>query len=94
MVKNPLEIILELLTYIIQTSIEAIIFIIDKLRQLFVSLVFIAGMGIPGLIIASIIGGIVLFFVSKFLFKSTESLVKVFIVYIVFILILVVVFML
>ena len=90
MVKNPLEIILELMTYIIQTGIEAIVEIVRMMGELFVSLTFIAGLGMPGLIIASIIGGVVLFFVLKFLLRSTESLGKVMIVYVIFVLILIV----
>ena len=61
---------------------------IEKLVELFNSLGFIAETGPLGLIVAVIIGGIVVVLISKFVFGSTGSLIKIVLVYIVFLLLL------
>jgi hypothetical protein len=94
MVKSPFQIIFELLVLLINTTIEGLGLVIDKLVELFESLVFIAKTGLAGLVISSIIGGIVVIFVSKFLFGSTKSLMKILLVYLAFILIVTLLFVL
>jgi len=89
MPKNPLQIILELFLVIIQSIIKTLTLIFQKLVELFWSLTFIAETGVIGLIIACLIGGIVIYFISKFIFKNTKSLVQILLIYIVFIFILV-----
>ena len=92
MVKSPLQIILELFILIIQSIVNTLKLIFEKLVELFMSLAFIAETGITGLVIAAVIGGIVVILISKFVFKSTKSLLQVLLVYVIFVVILVLVF--
>jgi len=92
MVKSPLQIILEILVYIILTMVETILTVSRMLGELFFSLTVISQVGVLGLIISSIIGGLVLFFVSKFLFGTSKSLIKIALVYVALVLVLFFVF--
>jgi len=92
MIKNPLQIILELLVLIIQSIVSTLALVLEKLVELFSSLAFMAGTGVVGLFIACVIGGIVVVLISKFVFKSTKSLFQVLMVYVIFVLILVLIF--
>ncbi|MBL7170276.1 MAG: hypothetical protein ISS48_04610 [Candidatus Aenigmarchaeota archaeon] len=92
MVKSPLQIILELLTLIVSSIVNTFVLIFQKLVELFESLTFIAQAGIAGLLAACFIGGLVIFLLSKFIFKNTKSLFQVLLIYVVFVLVLVLVF--
>ena len=81
MVKGPLLVIVDLIVFIITSTIDLIKGITNKLIELFTSLALMATTGIAGFIIASIIGGIVLFFALKYVFKTTVSLAKILLVY-------------
>jgi len=72
--KSPLIIIIELFAGVISSAISTILFIIGKLGELAVSLVFVSSLGIFGLFIAIIIGAIVFFFFAKIIFKTGKSL--------------------
>ncbi|MBD3155943.1 MAG: hypothetical protein GF368_04800 [Candidatus Aenigmarchaeota archaeon] len=92
MVKSPFQIIFELLVLLISTTVEGIRIIFEKIVELFESLVYLAGTGMVGLLISSVIGGLVIIFISKFIFGNTKSLVKILLVYAGFILVISILF--
>ncbi len=94
MSKSPLQIIFELLVLIIQTTVDGLKLIFEKLVELFESLVFLANKGISGLIVASVIGGIVVILISRFIFGNTKTLLRVLLVYMGFVLVMILLFFL
>jgi hypothetical protein len=94
MVRQPIEIILEILFYIVTSSIEHVITVIKLLIELFYSLVLQAQSSIWGLFISILIGSLFFLFVWKFLFKETTSVLHVILVYGAFIISLIVIILL
>lgn len=74
--KSPLVIIIELLTGLITNTVNTIGFVVEKLLELFGSLLFISTFGVPGVIIAVAIGAVVFIFASTVIFKTGSSLVS------------------
>ena len=72
--KSPLLILIELVVGIIQASVQTIAFVLTKLQELVLSLIFISSFGIAGFLIALLIGVGVFFFISKFVFKTSKSI--------------------
>ena len=84
MVQNPSVIILEILDFLLRTTINTIIFISKKLTELFFSLSLL---GSPmEIFIGSVIGGAVLYFIGKYLFGTTKTLVVVLVLYVLLVL--------
>lgn len=75
--KSPLIIIIELLAGIVKSIVDTIGFVSFKLAELFVSLVVFSTLGIVGIVIAAVIGVCVFFFVTKFLLKTSGTLIRV-----------------
>jgi len=92
MVKPPFQIIEELLVGLFSSIISTFNFIIEKMVELFYSLNFIANLGLPFMLISSVIGGIVLYFAVKMIFGNTKSLIKVMVAYFIFIIIITLLF--
>ena len=86
MVKSPFQIILELLTGLIKEGVQTFSFVFQKLGELLISLAFIANTGIVGLVLSSVIGGVAVYFLGKFLFKNSKTLMTVLLVYVFFVL--------
>jgi len=74
--KSPIVIILELLAGLITNAITTIGFVILKLGELMVSLLFLSTFGIFGFLIAILIGVVVFFFLAKVIFKTSGSLIS------------------
>ena len=91
MVRTPLQIIFEILIFIVVNSINAILTIIGLLGELFVSLTLTAQTSVVGLILAIVIGGLFVIFMSKYLFKTTISLIKIILIYGAFVLVLIII---
>jgi len=72
--RSPLIIIAELLAGLIGTIGQTLSFVIGKLGELLMSLLFFSTLGPLGLILAIVIGIIVFFLVTKFIFKSSSTL--------------------
>ena len=72
--KSPLILIAELLYGIISGVLQTIIFVIEKLGELVLSLMFFSTLGIFGFILAIAIGAIVFILMTKFIFKSSRTL--------------------
>ena len=94
MVRSPIEIILEILFYIVTSSIEHVITVIKLLIELFYSLALQAQSSIFGLFISVLIGSLFFLFVWKFLFKETTSILHVILVYGAFLLALIIIVLL
>ena len=91
MVRTPLEIILQIALFIITSSATSLLTIAKLLVELATSLVHTSQMGLAGFILAIIVGGLFVVFLWKYLFKTTVSLVKLILIYAVFIFILILV---
>lgn len=72
--KSPLIIIAELLTGLIGTIGRTLSFVIRKLGELALSLLFFSTLGPFGVILAIAIGAIVFLLVTKFIFKTSRTL--------------------
>lgn len=81
MVRSPIEIIFEILFYIVTSSIEHVITVVKLLIELFYSLAAQAQSSIWGLFVSVLIGSLFFLFVWKFLFKETTSILHVILVY-------------
>jgi len=81
MVRPPLDIIFEILFYIVASSIEHLLNVIRLLIELFNSLWVTAQNNVGVLIISMLIGGLFFIFVSKFLFKETASIIQIILIY-------------
>lgn len=89
MIRTPLDIIFEIALLIINSSINTILALFKLFGELFASLIWTSRMGVAGFILAIIIGGIFVVFMWKYLFKTTVSLVKLIVVYGIFIFVLI-----
>ncbi|MBN2252180.1 MAG: hypothetical protein JW701_00680 [Kosmotogaceae bacterium] len=67
-------ILIELVVGLIQSSIQTISFVVGKLYELAVSLIFISSFGVAGFVIAFLIGAGVFFFISRFILKTSKSI--------------------
>jgi uncharacterized membrane-anchored protein len=94
MTKSPIQVVLELLIMMIKTTFETFGMVFDKMIELFVSLASIADTGILGLVVASIFGGVMIYLISRFFLKNTKSLIKILLVYVIFVLVLILIFVL
>jgi hypothetical protein len=81
MVRSPLEIIIEIFLLIFINSIQTLLMLLKLLGELFYSLAWTARTSIGGLILATIIGGLFLVFLWKYLFRETVSLAKIILAY-------------
>jgi len=88
MVKPHLEIIAEILLYLMIKSVNTMIVLSKLLGELFVSLIWSAQTGFWAFLIAVTIGGVFIILMFKFLFKTGTSLLKIIAIYIIFLLIL------
>lgn len=83
--QSPIEILIQILVVIVIDTIQ-LLFVVGKLLyDLYISLQIMAQTSIPGLFLALFVGGIILFFSIKFLFKSTTSVIKIMTIYIIFV---------
>jgi len=73
--KSPLVILLELLVGLIASAVNTIIFIFTKLVELSVSLGFLAGSSLLGMIIAAAAVFAVLLFVLRFIFSASKQII-------------------
>ena len=87
--KSPLIILIELLAGVISNTFSTIIFIFKKLGELMVSLFYVSSLGIFGIILAVVIGGVVFYFFSRVIFKTSKSLLPLALAFIAIILVLV-----
>ena len=81
MVKSPFTILIELLIALIENFIGSFQVTYIKLIELFVSLAFISGLSPVAFVVAVIFGSLVLFFILKFVFGSSKTLLVIFIFY-------------
>lgn len=72
--KSPLIIIVELLTGLITGIFQTMAFVLGKFGELVMSLLFLSALGPYGFLLAIGIGAIVFLLVTKFIFKTTGSL--------------------
>jgi hypothetical protein len=80
-IRSPIIIIIELLAGLIANILQSFALIYTKLVELFVTLGYISGFGPVGFAIALIIGSTVIFFILKFMFGSSKTLLYVFLFY-------------
>lgn len=73
--KSPLMILIELIVGLISRIFESINFTLMKMVELFISLSFIANLNTFGLIMAVLFGSIIFYFVLKYLFGTSKTLV-------------------
>jgi len=73
--KSPLIILIELILGLITRASETIGFLFFKVLEFLASLSTFTIFGVSGLLIALVIGTIVVFFAIKFFFKSSKSLI-------------------
>lgn len=85
MVRSPFEILVEILITIVSNSIQTLTKIIQLLIEFFISLGVTAQSSLGGLITALVIGTLFFVFIWKFMFKTTTSLIKIILIYGVFI---------
>lgn len=80
-VRSPIIIIIELLAGLIANIVQSFAFIYTKLLELFITLGYISGLSPIGFAVALIVGSTVIFFVLKFMFGSSKTLLYVFLFY-------------
>jgi hypothetical protein len=80
-IRSPILIIIELLVGLIANIVQSFLFIYTKLVELFVTLGYISGFGPLGFALALVIGSTVVFFILKFVFGSSKTLLYVFLFY-------------
>lgn len=90
MVNSPIIILIELLQALIKNFIGSFQIIYIKLTELFVSLAIISGISPIGFVIAVIFGSLVLFFMLKFIFGSSKTLLAIFLFYFILLIIVVI----
>jgi len=91
MVRTPLDIILEIALMLIVSSVNTLLALFKLLGELFASLMWTSTLGIAGFILAIIIGGLFVVFLWKYLFKTSVSLLKLILIYGVFVFVLILV---
>ena len=91
-VRTPLDILVEILIIIVFNSAKILVILGGLLYELYISLRIMAYTNPIGLIIALTVGAIILFFTSKFLFKSTISAIKIMTIYVVIVVLLLTIF--
>ena len=72
---SPLIIIAELLFGVLSSVVGTILFIFEKLGELALSLLFFSSLGIFAFIVAVVIGVAVFILITKFILKSSSTLV-------------------
>ena len=77
MAESPLIILIELFVGIIKNTLDTLGFVGVKLVELFASLLLLSKFGIFGILIAAVIGVSVFFFLTKFILKSSGTLVRI-----------------
>ena len=80
-IRSPIVIIIELLVGLIANIAQSFSFIYTKLVELFATLGYMSGFGPLGFAVALIIGSTVIFFILKFIFGSSKTLIYVFLFY-------------
>jgi len=80
-IRSPIIILLEMLGGLILNFIESFDLMYTKLVELFITLGFISGLSPLGFIVAVFIGSFVCFFVIKFVFGSSRTMLFLFIFY-------------
>ena len=81
MVESPIIILIELLQGLIENFIGSFQIVYVKLIELFISLSIISGVNPIGFIFALLVGSLVLFFILKFVFGSSKTLLVIFLFY-------------
>jgi hypothetical protein len=79
---NPLAIVIDILVFLVAATWSTIKFVGIKLIEFFLALAEVSSNNFLSLIIASVVGGVVIYFILKFLFKTTKSFVLILILYI------------
>ncbi len=87
MVESPIIILIEMLGGLIENFIGSFRIVYIKLTELFISLVIISGINPIGFIIAVVFGSLVLFFILKFVFGSSKTLLVIFLFYFILVII-------
>jgi len=90
MVESPIIILIEMLGALIENFIGSFRIIYLKLTELFISLAIISGINPIGFIIAVIFGSLVLFFILKFVFGSSKTLLVIFLFYFILLIVIVI----
>ncbi len=90
--KSPLQILIEILVLIVVSTAKILILVTGLLYELYISLRIMSYTNPIGFILALTFGGIILFFTTKFLFKSTISAIKIMTVYVVIVILLLTIF--
>ena len=90
MVNSPIIILIEMLQALIANFIGSFRIIYLKLTELFISLAIISGINPIGFIIAVIFGSLVLFFILKFVFGSSKTLLVIFLFYFILLIVIVI----
>lgn len=84
MVESPIIIIIEIFLGLIAASIQMLLFLFEKLGELFISLAYLAAINPIGFIISVFIGAICLFFILKLIFHESKFLLIAFGIFILF----------
>lgn len=74
---SPLIIIAELLWGVISGTWNTVVFILEKLYELALSLLFFSTLGIFGFLVAIVIGVVVFVLITKFILKNSSTLLSV-----------------
>jgi len=90
--RSPLEILVEILIIFVTGAVRVFVLVGGLLYELYISLRIMAYTNPIGLIIALTVGGIILFFTAKHLFRSTIDVIKIMTIYIVIVVLLLTIF--
>lgn len=80
-IRSPIIILLELLGGLLVSFVQTFSMMYSKLVELFVTLGYISGLSPFGFVIAVFIGSFVCYFVIKFVFGSSKTLLYIFVFY-------------
>lgn len=84
MAENPLFVVFNILAYIILSFVQLLGFLLSSMKELFLSLVSMSQRGFIWFIIASVIGGVFLYLIFKFVYKGGKSVIKIALLFVVF----------
>ena len=80
-IRSPIVILFEMLGGLILNFLDSIDMIYTKLVELFITLGVISGLSPIGFLVAVFIGSLVCFFVIKFIFGSSRTMIFIFVFY-------------
>ena len=90
--KNPLQILVEILVFIVVNTVKSLVILGGLLYELYISLQIMSHTNPIGFIIILTFGAIILFFTSMFLFHDIISAIKIMTIYVVIIILLLTIF--